>query len=542
MGVERTAGKAWTRAVTRESEAPWIEVLRAQGQAVFSPGGLRTLLTIVPVVLLSSVVSGALLIVVLALMLVTYTGISLDASLFVSHPETAATTLLVLAGVLLGGGLDVTFHGAQITQGSAYSQIHLTGLVMTYLLVLWWWLRGVYRRSCRNEGRIWSQSEIVARALWEGLFTAIVVVPALGFWSPVVDLRRGVEATLQTRWWSIAPAVFLLVFLAALTARLQWSRSPERGLMEVAVDEVRRLVVTLIVVFTVAAAAVSAMALAFALSKPEEPGGAIGIALTMVDPASLGFTLAAVVLGGGIITWSTVAEPFTALVETPPPFTVGFGTASSGAVVPLLVGLCVLALFPALRLIVVLGLRRRAADDALAARDLSEGRPSGAEEGQARSWELIRARRRRVGRAVALPMLVTVLLVILQLTFVNAISWFEPVTTPPAAGPAPGYSSGMTLPWYLPLFGGGFAAVISAGAAWLPTALERVPWLMGLLAWRTRELTAWRVQRRAAEQVEDRPGAHGPSPAVRDAGNGEVEIRELEYDGTVPEAPFRSWE
>lgn len=542
MGVERTAGKAWTRAVTRESEAPWIEVLRAQGQAVFSPGGLRTLLTIVPVVLLSSVVSGALLIVVLALMLVTYTGISLDASLFVSHPETAATTLLVLAGVLLGGGLDVTFQGAQIAQGSAYSQIHLTGLVMTYLLVLWWWLRGVYRRSCRSEGKLWSWSEIVARASWEGLFTAIVVVPALGFWAPVVDLPQSVGVTLQTRWWSIALTVFLLVFLAALTARLQWSRAPERGLIEVAIDEVRRLAVTLIVVFTVAATAVSAMALAFALSKPREPGGAIGIALTMADPAYLGFTLAAVVLGGGIITWSTMTEPFTALVETPSPFTVGFGTASSGALVPLLVGLCVLALFPVLRLVVVLGLRRRAADDALTARDLSEGRPSGAEEGQVRSWELIRARRRRVGRAVALPVLVTVLLVILQLMFVNAISWFEPVMTPPAAGPAPGYSSGMTLPWYLPLFGGGFAAVISAGAAWIPTALEGAPWLIGLLAWRTPELTARRFEPRAVEQTEDRPGARGPSPAARDAGSGEVQIRELEYDGPVPDAPFRGRE
>ncbi|MDQ0709446.1 hypothetical protein QFZ52_002098 [Arthrobacter woluwensis] len=551
MGAERAAGKAWTGAVPTGPEESWIEVLRAQGQAVFSRSGLRTLLSLVAVILVFSVLAGVVLTIVLTTMLATVTGLPLNAGALAEHPETAVVVLLVEAGMLLGGGLDATFHGAQIAQGTAFSQLHATGLVMSFLLLLWWCVRGVYRRSSRREQSPWPIPAILARAFWEALFTVLVVVPALGFWSPTVDLPLTLGVTLQTRWWSMALTVFALVFLAALTGRLQWLRAPGQGLLELLVDEVRRVAVHFLVAFTVIATVIAVVALASAPPLPDVPGdGTLGPALLLADPVYLGFLAAATVVGGGIITWSSVSLPFQALVETPAPFTSGFGPEGAVEATPLLLGLWMLALVLALRPAVVLGLRRRAADEALAARDLAEGRPSGAEEGQARSWEMIRSRRRRAGRAVALPVLVTVLLVILQQTFVNAVSWFEPVMMPPSDGPAPGYSSGVSLPWYLPLFGGVFTALISAGAAWLPSILERAPRLMGLLAWRTRELAAWQEARGLTEPAGGASSAGRRAAAAAsvagsrawDVGNGEVEIRELEYDGPVPDGPFRGRE
>ena len=541
MGSERTAGKAWTKSAEAPPAGSWIEVLRTQGREVFSRSGLRALLTVVAVVLLSSVAAGVGLTLVLTLMLGTYTGLPVDATAFLSRPEVAVQILLVLAGMLLGGGLDADFQGAQIARDTAFSQVHMTGLVMSYLLVLWWCLRGVYRRSCRSETGRWSGPAILTRAFWEALFAVIVVVPALGFWSPSLALPLTLEVTLQTRWWSLALIVFLLVFLAALTGRLQWLRAPDKGLIELAVDEARHLAVTLLVGFAVAATVATAVALA---SAPPQAGMQNAAALTLADPVYLGFITATTVLGGGIVTWTTVTSPFNALIATPAPFTGGFGPETSAVGAPLLLGLWLLTLVLTLRPAVVLGLRRRAADEALAARDLAEGRPSGAVEGQARSWEAIRSRRRKAGRAVALPVLVTAVLVIVQQTFVNSISWYEPVLSPPADGPAPGYSWGAFLPWYFPVFAGLFTALVSACAAVLPSLLERrAPRLLDLLAWRTRELAVWRTTHRADDGHQD--SGRGMSTAVRSTDRTAVttvEIRELEYEGSAWDDPARGRE
>ncbi|MBO9706237.1 MAG: hypothetical protein J7474_12115, partial [Arthrobacter sp.] len=345
MGAERAAGKAWTRAVPTGPEESWIEVLRAQGQAVFARNGLRTLLSLVAVTLVFSVLVAIVLTIVLVTMLATVTGLPLNADALAEHPETAVVVLLVEAGMLLGGGLDASFHGAQIAQGTAFSQLHVTGLVMSFLLLLWWCVRGVYRRSSRQEESPWPMTAILARAFWEALFTTFVVVPALGFWSPTVDLPLTLSVTLQTRWWSMALTVFALVFLAALTGRLQWLRAPGQGLLELLVDEVRRIAVHFLVAFTVIATVFAAVALAAAPPQPDVPGdGRLGPALILADPVYLGFLAAATVLGGGVITWSSVTLPFRALVETPAPFTSGFGPEGSATATPLLLGLWFLAL------------------------------------------------------------------------------------------------------------------------------------------------------------------------------------------------------